>query len=163
DRIIAEGLRHPFRFAVKPGGTDRVWLGDVGWGSGEEIDPIILAGEPRVEDYGCAGDDGLLRPSGYHSPHLPDCRDVYPHRPRARSAPAGTRVTSIPGPRGICATGASTGAGSTKSRTRRRRAGDGVQRLAVGSARVLRGARGRQLQELVATEQDRVRDAGPRP
>lgn len=39
DRIIAHGLRQPFRMAVRPG-TDEIWLGDVGWGQWEEISRI---------------------------------------------------------------------------------------------------------------------------
>ncbi|HXR31185.1 MAG TPA: PQQ-dependent sugar dehydrogenase [Solirubrobacterales bacterium] len=35
-RIIAYGLRNPFRFALQPG-TDELWVGDVGWSSWEEI------------------------------------------------------------------------------------------------------------------------------
>src|SRR5262245_6159963 len=36
-RIVAEGLRNPFRFALRPG-TDDLWIGDVGWNDWEEID-----------------------------------------------------------------------------------------------------------------------------
>ena len=35
DRIVAYGLRNPFRFAFRPG-TNQLWLGDVGWGAWEE-------------------------------------------------------------------------------------------------------------------------------
>ena len=38
-RIIAYGLRNPFRFTIKPG-TDDVWLGDVGFSTWEEIDRL---------------------------------------------------------------------------------------------------------------------------
>ncbi len=34
-RIIAEGLRNPFRFAISP--DNEVWIGDVGWGHWEEL------------------------------------------------------------------------------------------------------------------------------
>ena len=34
-RIIAYGLRNPFRFAISPGG--QVWVGDVGWNEWEEL------------------------------------------------------------------------------------------------------------------------------
>ncbi len=35
-RIIAYGLRNPFRITTRPG-TNEVWLGDVGWNEWEEI------------------------------------------------------------------------------------------------------------------------------
>ena len=38
-RIIAYGLRNPFRFTIKPG-TDDVWVGDVGFDTWEEINRI---------------------------------------------------------------------------------------------------------------------------
>ena len=38
-RIIAYGLRNPFRFDVRPG-TNEVWVGDVGWNTWEEINRI---------------------------------------------------------------------------------------------------------------------------
>jgi glucose/arabinose dehydrogenase len=38
-RIVAEGLRNPFRFTMKPG-TNEVWVGDVGWNTWEEINRI---------------------------------------------------------------------------------------------------------------------------
>ncbi len=36
-RIVAYGMRNPFRFAVHPG-TGEVWIGDVGWNTWEEIE-----------------------------------------------------------------------------------------------------------------------------
>jgi glucose/arabinose dehydrogenase len=38
-RIIAQGLRNPFRMTNRPG-TDELWLGDVGWGTWEELNRI---------------------------------------------------------------------------------------------------------------------------
>jgi uncharacterized repeat protein (TIGR01451 family) len=38
-RIVAEGLRNPFRFTMRPG-TNEIWAGDVGYGTWEEIDRI---------------------------------------------------------------------------------------------------------------------------
>ena len=38
-RIVAYGLRNPFRFTFRPG-TNEVWVGDVGWNDWEEINRI---------------------------------------------------------------------------------------------------------------------------
>ena len=50
-RIIAHGLRNPFRFTTRPG-TNELWIGDVGWNDWEEInrviDPSGWRGELRV-------------------------------------------------------------------------------------------------------------------
>ena len=50
-RIVAYGMRNPFRMAARPG-TDEVWLGDVGWDTDEEInrlrDPARGRGELRM-------------------------------------------------------------------------------------------------------------------
>ena len=35
-RIVAHGLRNPFRFTFRPG-TGEIWSGDVGWNTWEEI------------------------------------------------------------------------------------------------------------------------------
>jgi glucose/arabinose dehydrogenase/PKD repeat protein len=38
-RIIAYGLRNPYRFTIRPG-TDDVWIGDVGFSTWEELDKL---------------------------------------------------------------------------------------------------------------------------
>ncbi len=38
-RILAYGLRNPYRFTMRPG-TSEIWIGDVGWRTWEEIDVI---------------------------------------------------------------------------------------------------------------------------
>ncbi|GAA3727769.1 PQQ-dependent sugar dehydrogenase [Plantactinospora mayteni] len=45
-RIIAYGLRNPFRFTLRPG-TDEVWSGDVGWDEWEEINRVTRDGVPN--------------------------------------------------------------------------------------------------------------------
>jgi glucose/arabinose dehydrogenase len=76
DRIIAEGLRNPFRFAVKAG-SDRIWLGDVGWSSWEEIDFIGSAGDARIEDFGWPCLEGRYKQSGYQGANLAICHRLY--------------------------------------------------------------------------------------
>ena len=39
-RIVAYGLRNPFRFTLRPG-TNELWIGDVGWNDWEEINRIL--------------------------------------------------------------------------------------------------------------------------
>jgi glucose/arabinose dehydrogenase len=39
-RIVAYGLRNPFRFALRPG-TNEIWVGDVGLDTFEEIDRVV--------------------------------------------------------------------------------------------------------------------------
>ena len=38
-RIVAPGMRNPFRFTVRPG-TSELWVGDVGWRTWQEINVI---------------------------------------------------------------------------------------------------------------------------
>ena len=50
-RIIAYGLRNPFRFDVRPG-TNEIWVGDVGWNAWEEINRVASIGDATVENFG---------------------------------------------------------------------------------------------------------------
>jgi Ca2+-binding RTX toxin-like protein/glucose/arabinose dehydrogenase len=74
-RIVAYGLRNPFRFAIRPG-TNEIWLGDVGWGTWEEIDRIAnpLAG---VVNFGWPCYEGSNRQAGYDSADLTLCENLY--------------------------------------------------------------------------------------
>jgi glucose/arabinose dehydrogenase/chitodextrinase len=78
-RVIAYGLRNPFRFTIRPG-TNELWLGDVGWNDWEEINRIdnptggvVNFGWPCYE----GGDTGSLRQAGYDSPNLNICENLY--------------------------------------------------------------------------------------
>jgi PKD repeat protein len=64
-RIVAEGLRNPFRFALRPG-TDDVWIGDVGWNDWEEINRNPTPKE-TVTNFGWPCYEGAGRQSGYES------------------------------------------------------------------------------------------------
>jgi glucose/arabinose dehydrogenase len=81
DRIIAEGLRNPFRFAVKSG-SDRIWLGEVGSGYWEEINGIISAGDSKVEDFGWPCYEGKFKQPDYQGANLPICNQLYAHPKR---------------------------------------------------------------------------------
>ena len=50
-RIIAAGLRNPFRFTFRPG-TSELWVGDVGWGTWEEIDVIRSTTPDYADNFG---------------------------------------------------------------------------------------------------------------
>ncbi len=47
DRIVATGLRNPWRFTLKPG-TNEIWTGDVGWNTYEEIDRFAFDPSQKV-------------------------------------------------------------------------------------------------------------------
>lgn len=86
-RIIAYGLRNPFRFSTK-GGTNEIWLGDVGWGTAEEInflpDPTTLS-EPLNFGWPCF--EGSGRQDGYEALDLGICRNLYANGSSALRGP----------------------------------------------------------------------------
>jgi len=74
-RIIASGLRNPFRLAHRPG-TDEIWVGDVGWNDWEEINRIVSGTEPRV-NFGWPCYEGRSPQSGYDGANLNICEGLY--------------------------------------------------------------------------------------
>jgi uncharacterized repeat protein (TIGR01451 family) len=74
-RIIAHGLRNPFRLTIRPG-TNEVWLGDVGWATWEEINRIA---DPlgSVENFGWPCYEGSGTQSGYDNANLTICETLY--------------------------------------------------------------------------------------
>jgi glucose/arabinose dehydrogenase/PKD repeat protein len=75
-RIIAYGMRNPFRFDVRPG-TNELWVGDVGWNLSEEINRIANISDGVVEDFGWPCYEGSGRQSGYDAANLPICEEMY--------------------------------------------------------------------------------------
>ncbi len=75
-RIIAYGLRNPFRFTFRPG-TSEIWLGDVGWFEWEEINRILDPTDSVVENFGWPCYEGNLRQSGYDAADLAICENLY--------------------------------------------------------------------------------------
>ena len=71
-RIIAHGLRNPFRFAMRPG-TNEVWVGDVGWSNWEEINRITAPTDGVVDNFGWPCYEGNARQSGYDGANLNIC------------------------------------------------------------------------------------------
>jgi glucose/arabinose dehydrogenase len=75
-RIIASGLRNPFRFDLRPG-TEQLWLGDVGWGAWEEIDRIADVNDGVAENFGWPCYEGAGRQGGYDGANLSRCESLY--------------------------------------------------------------------------------------
>ena len=76
-RIVAYGLRNPFRFAVRPG-TDEIWIGDVGWVRNEEINVADLSA--GVGNYGWPCFEGGSRQPRYAKLQNPVCASLSPKR-----------------------------------------------------------------------------------
>jgi glucose/arabinose dehydrogenase len=74
-RIVAYGLRNPFRFGFRPG-TNELWIGDVGWGHYEELDLDAnpLAGQ---SDFGWPCYEGPKPEPGYQSFNFSLCNGLY--------------------------------------------------------------------------------------
>jgi glucose/arabinose dehydrogenase len=72
-RIIATGMRNPFRITTRPG-TSEVWLGDVGWGTWEEINRILPGG--AVENFGWPCYEGNGQQPGYRDANLAICNNL---------------------------------------------------------------------------------------
>ena len=75
-RIVAYGLRNPFRMAIRPG-TDELWVGDVGWGAAEEINRLFTPTVGPVENFGWPCYEGLPRQSTWDSTGVTICESLY--------------------------------------------------------------------------------------
>ena len=73
-RIIAYGLRNPFRMAFRPG-THELWIGDVGWQDWEELNVV----DPRagVKNFGWPCYEDRIRQPGYDAANLTLCEQLY--------------------------------------------------------------------------------------
>jgi glucose/arabinose dehydrogenase len=81
-RIVAEGLRNPFRFTFRPG-TSELWIGDVGWDSWEEIDR--MTSPTAFANFGWPCYEGVGQQSGYATLGL--CQNLYAAGTGAVAAP----------------------------------------------------------------------------
>ena len=75
-RIVAYGLRNPFRVTMRPG-TNEVWIGDVGWGDWEEIDRLVAPADSSVDNFGWPCFEGNGRQPGYDAANLTICESLY--------------------------------------------------------------------------------------
>jgi glucose/arabinose dehydrogenase len=83
-RIIAYGMRNPFRFTPRPN-TDELWVGDVGWNEWEEINVLPVLG--TVENFGWPCYEGAGRQAGYDGANLSICENLYNAGPGAVTSP----------------------------------------------------------------------------
>jgi glucose/arabinose dehydrogenase/PKD repeat protein len=74
-RIIAYGLRNPFRFTFRPG-TNEMWIGDVGGGNWEEINQLPSTTGP-VLNFGWPCYEGPAKFSSWDNANLNICENLY--------------------------------------------------------------------------------------
>ncbi|MFD0854095.1 PQQ-dependent sugar dehydrogenase, partial [Actinomadura adrarensis] len=74
-RIVAYGLRNPYRFTMRPG-TNEAWIGDVGYGTWEEIDRV-MSPTTEVRNFGWPCMEGNGRTPGYDAANLNMCETIY--------------------------------------------------------------------------------------
>jgi len=75
-RIVAYGLRNPFRLTTLPG-TSQIWLGDVGRNTWEEINRIRNPSDSVVENFGWPCYEGSPRQSSFDVLDLTVCENLY--------------------------------------------------------------------------------------
>ncbi|HEX3173613.1 MAG TPA: PQQ-dependent sugar dehydrogenase [Solirubrobacterales bacterium] len=79
-RIVAYGLRNPFRFTFRPG-TGEAWVGDVGQGTWEEIDRVIDPADASADNFGwpCyeGGDGESARMPVWDALNVDLCESLY--------------------------------------------------------------------------------------
>ena len=76
-RIVAYGLRNPFRITQRPG-TDELWIGDVGWNTWEEINRVVAPASPTASNFGWPCYEGSSAQAGYQGAGLNLCSSLTP-------------------------------------------------------------------------------------
>ena len=76
-RIIASGLRNPYRMAARPG-TNELWVADVGNGGWEEINLVANPTDSRLENFGWPCNEGTSK-TGFAPFDL--CKALYADAP----------------------------------------------------------------------------------
>jgi glucose/arabinose dehydrogenase len=85
-RIIAYGLRNPFRFTFRPG-TSELWVGDVGWNTWEEVNRLTSPTPAIPVNLGWPCYEGTGRMSSYDSANLTICENLYTDTVRPATGP----------------------------------------------------------------------------
>jgi glucose/arabinose dehydrogenase len=75
-RIIGYGLRNPFRFTFRPD-TSELWVGDVGWGTWEEVNRMPTPTPSSAVNFGWPCYEGTGRLPSYDTPNLSICESLY--------------------------------------------------------------------------------------
>jgi glucose/arabinose dehydrogenase len=75
-RIVAYGLRDPFRLTQRPG-TDELWIGDVGWSTWEEINRVVSPTSTNGSNFGWPCYEGASAQGGYQGTGLNLCSSLY--------------------------------------------------------------------------------------
>lgn len=83
-RIIATGLRNPFKTTIRPG-TNEIWAGDVGQGGWEEIDRIDWSSGMKNLGWPCY--EGAGKQGGFDAANVNICENLYAAGPSAVTAP----------------------------------------------------------------------------
>ncbi|HET7844992.1 MAG TPA: PQQ-dependent sugar dehydrogenase, partial [Xanthomonadales bacterium] len=86
-RVLAYGLRNPFRHTLRPGANE-LWIGDVGMDRWEELDVLPLpqgAGAPANFGWPCF--EGAEPQGGFDAAGLPLCESLYASPPAALRPP----------------------------------------------------------------------------
>ncbi|HEX8323302.1 MAG TPA: PQQ-dependent sugar dehydrogenase, partial [Tepidisphaeraceae bacterium] len=84
-RVIATGLRNPFRITFRPGSRE-LYIADTGWNTWEEINRIADVGDGVAENFGWPAYEGPSRQSGYDGQNLPLLEAFY-NNPSAHTTP----------------------------------------------------------------------------
>lgn len=110
-RIVASGLRNPFRFGIRPD-TNEVWMGDVGWDSTEEINRLANPIDGAADNFGWPCYEGPSRQPGYDAANLSVCDDLYAEGSSGVVSPEFSyRHSEAVVPNETCPTGSSSVAG----------------------------------------------------
>jgi glucose/arabinose dehydrogenase len=75
-RILAYGLRNPYRFTFRPG-TNEIWIGDVGWSTWEEVNRIADRTAGTATNFGWPCYEGDAQMPDYAGAQLNSCNTLY--------------------------------------------------------------------------------------